>query len=547
MLLHLANPAQLWLLAAVLPVWLLLRRIRNRPQPVASLELWRRALRLDLARPPRRLWDWEALCALAVPVLLAAGLADPLWVRPAAGPTRLMVVVDNSPSMLSRRRDGSGAAYPSRLEQAAAWLKKIGQRYPDLRFALQTAGGIRLGNGLTAEAAAAGVVDLTGDEVRDDPREQAALAALQNWARAEDVPVLWLADREPPRIAGPLAIILVGDATGNVGLLAAGVNSKSADFFANLGNFSAAPRVCYLRAVQAGIELARGSLRLPAGGSQTYGFAPVGSARYDPSRSVSIELWHPPASFEPDDFAPDDRVELPPAIRTAAAADDLPDRVKLALTAAAGLTLRPAAEGDSCQLAVAGGQPSVRPQQGLLLLGPTAPGAGLVALAERVKATAFQAADFPSEALGGLKQAEFSTPILPPDARVLVTAGAVGSAGAIRVPFVAVWTWQNLSVAYLAALPADWTADPGFALAMIELVERLLPSPRPLPGLAESDNRLPGPATGEMPVFNAPEKSLPAAPLGAWLIWAALAALVALAAAEGRRTLIAVLHSRHGN
>jgi hypothetical protein len=89
--------------AAIVLLYLLKPRPRQIQTPSAAV--WRRALS---QRPPgavRRRWLLSLLLAISVGMSLALALAAPQW-RALGGSGELIVVLDNSPSMAARTRDG---------------------------------------------------------------------------------------------------------------------------------------------------------------------------------------------------------------------------------------------------------------------------------------------------------------------------------------------------------------------------------------------------------------------------------------------------------
>jgi hypothetical protein len=98
-----------WLVLAgvAATIWLLhLLKPRARRQVVASALLWRRVLGVRPRQAARWRWWLSLALALGIGLSLALALVRPDALAPGAGGTPLVVVVDNSPSMAARTRDG---------------------------------------------------------------------------------------------------------------------------------------------------------------------------------------------------------------------------------------------------------------------------------------------------------------------------------------------------------------------------------------------------------------------------------------------------------
>jgi len=95
------------LLAGVALIIVLLHLLKPRAQPlvVASALLWRRVLVARRQQPARWRWWLSLLLALGIGLSLAFALSAPK-LAPGAGGQRLVLVLDNSPSMAARTRDG---------------------------------------------------------------------------------------------------------------------------------------------------------------------------------------------------------------------------------------------------------------------------------------------------------------------------------------------------------------------------------------------------------------------------------------------------------
>jgi Ca-activated chloride channel family protein len=90
---------------------------------VPSTLLWRRVLRTRRRTPDRWRWLLSLLVALAAGLSLALALTHPDWRVLGAGRERTVVIVDNSPSMAARTRDGA-----SRWRHAIEGARRIIQR-----------------------------------------------------------------------------------------------------------------------------------------------------------------------------------------------------------------------------------------------------------------------------------------------------------------------------------------------------------------------------------------------------------------------------------
>ena len=95
------------LLAGVALVIVLLHLLKPRAQPhrVASALIWRRVLGARRRRPSRWRWWLSLLLALGIGLSLALALTVSN-LAPGAGGARVVLVLDNSPSMAARTRDG---------------------------------------------------------------------------------------------------------------------------------------------------------------------------------------------------------------------------------------------------------------------------------------------------------------------------------------------------------------------------------------------------------------------------------------------------------
>ena len=98
-----------WLLLAgvAATIWLLhLLKPRAQRHIVASALLWRRVLGVRPRQPARWRWWLSLALALGIGLSLALALVRPDALAPGAGRKPLVVVLDNSPSMAARTRDG---------------------------------------------------------------------------------------------------------------------------------------------------------------------------------------------------------------------------------------------------------------------------------------------------------------------------------------------------------------------------------------------------------------------------------------------------------
>jgi hypothetical protein len=110
------------LLAAIAALVVLLHLLKPRPQPVrvSSTLLWRRVVRTRKRRD--RIWRWWLSLVLSLVIGLAIGLALTRPEAPGSTPgTRLVLVLDNSPTMAVRTRDGR-TRWQHALEQARALM-----------------------------------------------------------------------------------------------------------------------------------------------------------------------------------------------------------------------------------------------------------------------------------------------------------------------------------------------------------------------------------------------------------------------------------------
>jgi hypothetical protein len=102
-------------------IWLLhLLKPRAQRRVVASALLWRRVLGMRPRQPQRWRWWLSLVLALGIGLSLALALVRPDALAPGAGRKPLVVVLDNSPSMAARTRDGR-----TRWQHAAAAARNL--------------------------------------------------------------------------------------------------------------------------------------------------------------------------------------------------------------------------------------------------------------------------------------------------------------------------------------------------------------------------------------------------------------------------------------
>jgi hypothetical protein len=101
------SSAWLALAGVAVAIWLLhLLKPRAQRHVVASALLWRRVLGVRPRRPARWRWWLSLALALGIGLSLAMALVRPDSFVPGSHGTPLVVVLDNSPSMAARTRDG---------------------------------------------------------------------------------------------------------------------------------------------------------------------------------------------------------------------------------------------------------------------------------------------------------------------------------------------------------------------------------------------------------------------------------------------------------
>src|SRR5262245_2155381 len=144
-----ALAATLLAVIAMLIVLLHLLKPRRRQVLVASTLLWASVAKRHARRD--RLWRWWLSVALCLAIGLALGLALVLSHPPAMGAARIVLVLDNSPSMAARTRDGK-TRWLHAVERARTLIDAAGAQI----MLLDTMGEASIGGfGSRAEAIAA--------------------------------------------------------------------------------------------------------------------------------------------------------------------------------------------------------------------------------------------------------------------------------------------------------------------------------------------------------------------------------------------------------
>ncbi len=484
---------------------------RERRVMIPSMLPWRGVLALPRPRPKRNPIDLETACALAGPLLLAMALAGPVMRLPAKTVREIVVVADTSWSMQSRVR-----GRPSRMEQSASWVRRLESAGYNRITLYTTSRAKPLLDSAPPDAAVSALNAATPGSQQPSRQEQILIAALGR-ARSRDLPVVWISDRQN-RISSPrLAQIMVGDQSQNLAITTAVITGApdKETLFVNVANFSRSSHSIRLTCIQSGRELASlprrsgpaalkpGVITLQPG--QVHPFtAPIDAlAGYNPGKPLEIRLEHERGTGLDDDLRVDNNAVISPMRATTIAIDRKQyPRLAIALRTACGLALvRPGTGG---ALAVTGHKPGILPQSGILLVAPQTECCGLVELGASTRVNdvriAMGANPLPEICSMGLDAFELRPARLPPAHTVLAEAmSARNDAGTAPLPFIATWQWHGRRVAYLGAIPTTWTSHPSFPVTIAELVKRLQPAIRNLPGINESDNRMHKPATTTMP------------------------------------------------
>ncbi|HWQ38900.1 MAG TPA: VWA domain-containing protein [Burkholderiales bacterium] len=145
------SPALAWALLAAVALAIVLLHLLRPPPPrvvVPSLLLWARVLSKRKRAPAP--WLISLLLALAAGLSMALALTRPEL--PGAGPQRLMLVVDNSPSMATKTRDGATRLRHA-IEGARALLERSGAG-SEVTL-MDTAGQLRMSGLLDRDSTAA--------------------------------------------------------------------------------------------------------------------------------------------------------------------------------------------------------------------------------------------------------------------------------------------------------------------------------------------------------------------------------------------------------
>lgn len=578
MVLEWSAPSWLWLLLAG-PLALLLALLARREtrHVVASMQPWTAVLALPRPRPRRNPIDLELIAAVLLPVAAALALAGPRLTRPDAGPERIIIVLDDSPSMTSRDPEGQ-----SRLDAARAWVDRLAARWPRTRAVL-----VRTSAAASREATANLDPNLdrnaplvpslqTAVPLADlpwpappappppgrprDPKapalwpppaqspsqQRVALAAALQGAEATDTPVLWLGDRDPPLRAPRLRAIRVGAPSRNVALtrvtqaptgLFVGIHAYGAPV-ADDSNEAGAP-ADEVGLAYAGVELRRVRLRPGRSVGLLLSSEELRAAVERSAMADEAPTGAPPLQLLVADDLAADNLAWPPgdphapgAVRVARVDwhgdPETGRRLRLALRVAGGWTPWQGAEQSGGGTAPArlwvtdrppsrealndspgSAEPTASPGDGkgdpqgatLLLITPDRPGAGLLSVGRPVAIQAPRlvgAGSWPSAMLQRFAPERVPEVVLPGGAETVVAAArrdpSAGS-GAGEAPLLARWRWAGREVWWLGAIPEAWTEGPGFPLWIAAMSEAAAPRAGHVLGVAESDNRLSGPAT----------------------------------------------------
>jgi Ca-activated chloride channel homolog len=213
--------ALLALLSVPAILYLYRLRPRRRQRTIASLELWREALRRrrPSAGLARLLRNFSLLLLLMTGLLLALSLADPKWLETQSTPAELVMVVDTSASMQSRA--GTSTRFALAIDSAR---QKLAARPEGARTALiSSAWRARLEvpfttqrNTLDSALTALRAVDETGQ-----PERALELAAsLQTQSDTTHIVLLTDGAFAPSVLATRrrLDIIQVGETRANIGI-----------------------------------------------------------------------------------------------------------------------------------------------------------------------------------------------------------------------------------------------------------------------------------------------------------------------------------------
>ncbi len=462
---NLLHPGFLWLAALAVPlVVLYLLKARRRPHTLTALWLWREAQQELEARVPfrrlRRDWLlWLQLLILALLVLAAAGP----YRRALGGGGDVAVVVDASASMLAGDRpaqlaralggliDGLGASDRMALVRAASRPEVLAPLGSDRR-------------GLLAAAARA----CPGSA----PAELAPAVELAESLAGAGGTVVVITDPagEVPAAAGRLQVVRVGEAAGNVGIVALGVRPSDASgrdhqVFVRLKNASRSPAAGTLRLRADGGIRDAAELELAAGEEAGYTLRLVGPA----AAAIEVE-WRGVG----DALAADDRaywlLEPAPERRYRLRAGAGPF-LRRALEATSGW--RPAAAGEAADLEILMGAAPADQGPPFLWIDPPAGGeaAGAAVLRWDKTHPALRFVD-----LRALRLARVPRLARPPGARVLAesTAGPLVLEGSHRQRRYLLWAFDPMDT--------DLPLRVAWPLMVRHALEHLAPAGGPLDG-----------------------------------------------------------------
>ena len=526
------EPGFAYLLAAV-PLALLLALLsrREKRRRVPSLLPWQAVLALPRPRPRRNPIDLETVCAVLVPLLAVAALAQPVLTARSAPSDHVVVMVDTSTSMGS-----ASSQTPSRQKQALEWLQRLSREKGRKAFTVYgTHAFVPLVTRAPVQDAVMAVrrVKLTP---QSPEQHEGLLTAVLAATDRDSAPLVWISDRPAPGASPRLREILVGQASQNIGLVLARIMSdpNGSRAFAAVRNFSDAPRSGTLTAALENTEPSP---------------PPQKPFTIQPGETASLFIPLPEGAgpvvdltlaTDKDDLAADNSARVfAPEYRRAAIDSSRFPHAALALKLSAGCSVLPVAKASQADLAVVSDPPLLDkdlPRVGILLLTPASAHCGLVHVGPKQKVRNPRVLEIPQPlpeiAVSGLNLAEVREVVLPEGALTL----AEGTVGEKTLPLIATWTWKGRRVAYLGALPQNWTAQPAFPVLMAELVDRLLPPGKVLPGLQESDNRLLAPATTECPALAAAGPAPRPVPLSRWCALLAGACAVTLFVREATRS-----------
>lgn len=494
------------LLLPALALLLALLGKREKRQVIPTLMPWRAVLALPRPKPRRTPIDFEFAAALGGALFVALALMGPVLLTSPQPADTFTLVVDTSLSMGATAPDGS-----PRTRAARARIRELSQAHPDADWTLvvpdRTAPLVtkgRLSDVLDA-------LERTPGSVQDPLQQAAAVQAALAASEPEGGAVIWIGDR-PVEAASPrLVSLIVGTPVANLGLVEAR-RLDDGHLFVTLFNAGAEPA---RTTVQVNGGTASPPVEGPPGETLGLRLAPPGGADV-----AEIRLAHDSDGLPVDDAA---RVDLRQPV--AAVESDRFPRVALALRAAAGLKLTEPGRDASADLIVTQDGSDLPPTGDLLLVRPEGAVCGILkssppAPADDARVTP-RADGLPEMSVTGMGAFTARDVVLPEDATVLADVRVSDA----RVPLIALWNWNNRRVGFVNNFPETWTTHPGFPVLIRLLAQRIHPPAEAVPGLIESDTRMPTPATGALP-------PMPPTPEGARRIpLSTIAALLAAACA----------------